>query len=177
MSKSSDTFSKAINNFTMDVAAGAAIRHLADIGYGPEKIQKTLTYPAPMDYISKTVYEHLLNLNIIVLKDPATIQPAAPYEFILETNEYGKTSYRRVEKKIDETERTDYICVSFGSDKYRHSDLIEANRNLFSPQAYDYLMNIPWPVGEFWHEKNERVDEIASVLSDLLGTVNRNIPS
>lgn len=166
-----DTFAKALINFTMDVAAGDAIRHLTDIGYGPSDIQKALTYPAPVPYIGKTMYEHLLNTNIIVLDDPAIQKPAKPYEFVLEQNEYGRTSYRRVPKNTPEdTARKpeDYICVSFGSDKYKHTQLLEDNKNSFSSKEWDYLMNIPWPRGTFWVLKDERVGSINNILDNIL---------
>lgn len=163
-----NSFSKALKNFTMDAAAGDAIRHLADTGMGPAKIHDNLTYPAKLSYIGRVVYEHLLNNNVILLKDPNVAGVPEQYEFVLCRNEYGKTSYTKVPKKTEGTltdKKGTYIPVSFGTFKYKHSDTITNLREDLSANAWDYLANIPWPLGTFWHLEDERACEIAGVIS------------
>ena len=67
---SEDVFAKALRNFTMDAAAGDAIRHLTDKGYTPTQIRETLTFPAPMEYVVKVMWERFVETRVIVLEDP-----------------------------------------------------------------------------------------------------------
>lgn len=163
-----NNFAKALYNFTMDAAAGDAIRHLTDIGYGPTKIHDELTYPAPMEYIGRVMYEYLLNNSVILLKDPAQVTPPEQYEYVLERNEYGRTSYRKVIKTTERL-RDDrkYIHVEFGTFKYKYADRLEEFRSMLDGREWDYLMNIPWPLGRFWHIQNECACRIKEVIAKI----------
>ena len=168
-------FAKALYNFTMDAAAGDGIRHLADLGYTPGRIKEALLYPAPLDYIGKIMYEHLLNNNVILLKDPHAETLPQQYEFVLERNEYGRTSYRKVKKTPEsggilsdaEFDANMYIPVEFGTYKYKYKEILCGHKSDFEGKEWDYLMNIPWPLGRFWHIKNELVLGIDRTLSYL----------
>ena len=58
---SDNNFAKALHNFTMDAAAGDAIRHLTDKGYTLSQVRETLTFPAPVDYIARVMWERMLS--------------------------------------------------------------------------------------------------------------------
>lgn len=84
-------FRQALSNFTFDVACGAAIRHLDDIGYTPEQIKERLDYPATMSQIEST-------LKAYHAQKEKENESGASYEIVEETDEYGRTSFRRVKK-------------------------------------------------------------------------------
>ncbi len=67
---SEDHFAKALRNFTMDAAAGDAIRHLTDRGYTLSQVRETLSFPAPSEYIAKVMWERLIETHKILLVDP-----------------------------------------------------------------------------------------------------------
>ena len=91
MSDDKKLFHKAISNFTYDVAARGAIRHLHDLGYDSESIRKQLSYPVSLSQIEKEIEEYR--------NEKCEAENGTPqYEFIRETDAYGKTSFRRVKK-------------------------------------------------------------------------------
>ena len=63
---SENHFAKALRNFTMDAAAGDAIRYLTDKGYSPAQIKETITYPAPMEYVYSVMWERLVATGKII---------------------------------------------------------------------------------------------------------------
>ncbi len=91
MSEENKTFRNALSNFTMDVAARGGIRHLYDLGYDAASIRAQLTFPVSEEQIKKEISEYD--------KEKSGAENGAPqYEFIKETDAYGKTSFRRVLK-------------------------------------------------------------------------------
>ena len=70
---SENHFAKALHNFTMDAAAGDAIRHLTDKGYTLSQIRETLTFPAPIEYIAKIMWERLVETHKVLLNDSARV--------------------------------------------------------------------------------------------------------
>ena len=132
---SEDTFAKALRNFTMDTAAGDAIRHLCDKGFTLPQVKEALTFPAPEDYIAEVMWDRLVETRK-VLPDPArvserlaTAYPAQSVgcrpgegpdrthaertEIIEHRDRYGRKSFLQVEKKESPEENTfspeDYV--------------------------------------------------------------------
>ena len=63
---SEDHFTKALRNFTMDAAAGDAIRHLCDKGFTLPQIKDALTFPAPEKYIAEVMWKRLIEKGIVI---------------------------------------------------------------------------------------------------------------
>ncbi|MBR1470608.1 MAG: hypothetical protein IJ600_03080 [Lachnospiraceae bacterium] len=85
-------FQNAISNFTFDLACRGAIRHLCDLGYDAAAIRQRLDLPLPLAKITEELQLYRSE------KDDAA-GGAPQYEYIRETDAYGKTSFRRVPKK------------------------------------------------------------------------------
>ena len=84
-------FQKALQDFTFDVACGAAIRHLHELGYTPEQIADRLDYPISADRVKK----YIANLDAKDAADP----DGAEYEIVRECDEYGHSSFVKVKKE------------------------------------------------------------------------------
>ncbi len=86
-------FNEALRDFTFDMACGAAIRHLTDLGYTAEKIASRLDYPVPLEKIRAYMDRYIQTSA----EDKTNTE--GRYEMVREYDEYGRSSYRRVEKK------------------------------------------------------------------------------
>lgn len=84
-------FQKALGDFTYDVACGAAIRHLHDIGFTPEEIEKRLDYPVSLEKINNTIRKY----EEKKLRDE---KQGGKTEFVQEMNEYGRITFRRIKE-------------------------------------------------------------------------------
>ncbi|MCQ2080804.1 MAG: hypothetical protein MJZ11_04040 [Lachnospiraceae bacterium] len=84
-------FQKALGDFTYDVACGAAIRHLHDIGFTPEEIEKRLDYPVSLTKINNTIKKY----EEKKLQDEKL---GGKTRIVQEMNEYGKISFRRIKE-------------------------------------------------------------------------------
>lgn len=91
MSEDNKVFQNALSSFTFDCAARGAIRHLSDLGYNAEEIRSQLSYPVPLTRIEKELDEY-------AKEKAASVNGETKYEFVRETDAYGKTSFRRVPK-------------------------------------------------------------------------------
>lgn len=83
-------FKKALSDFTFDVSCGAAIRHLMELGYSVEQIHDRLDYPMSIEKIQAYMDKRTAEING---------SPSESYEMILEYDEYGHRSYRKVRSK------------------------------------------------------------------------------
>lgn len=81
-------FKDALANFTSEAAYGGAVRHLYDMGYSAEQIREKLLYPASVQQIEKVIDEYERRRN----------SPEQDYEYVQDTDQYGKRSFRRVKK-------------------------------------------------------------------------------
>lgn len=84
-------FNSALRDFTFDVACGAAIRHLHELGYTPEQIVKRLDYPISVERVSK----YLSELKIKGAEDSG----GESYEIVRDYDEYGRSCFVRVKKR------------------------------------------------------------------------------
>lgn len=102
---SENHFAKALRNFTMDAAAGDAIRHLTDKGYTLSQIRDTLTFPAPEEYVAQVMWEHLVSTGKVRFEnenpEPSPI-PGSAQEIVESYDRYGRKSFLRVNKKSSE---------------------------------------------------------------------------
>ncbi len=99
---SENHFATALRNFTMDAAAGDAIRHLTDKSYTLSRIKEALTFPAPTEYIAKTMWDRLIETHIVTSDDPAKTLPGRTYKTIEHYDEYGRKSFLQVQKESPE---------------------------------------------------------------------------
>ena len=81
-------FNDALSNFSFDVAAKKAIRHLYDEGFLAEDIQKELLYPVPIKRIEREIEKYIDEKK----------RADADYEFVKEYDSYGHASF--IKKKI-----------------------------------------------------------------------------
>lgn len=81
-------FKEALADFTSEAAYGGAVRHLYDLGYSVEQIKENLLYPVSLRQIEKVIDEYEKRRN----------SPEQDYEYVQETDQYGKRSFRRVKK-------------------------------------------------------------------------------
>lgn len=81
-------FYNALSSFTADVAYVGAVRHLYDAGLGADEIQKRLTYPLSKEKIEKVIKEY----------ETEKSKSASAYEFVQETDGYGRKSFRRIKR-------------------------------------------------------------------------------
>ncbi len=84
-------FNKALQDFTFDMACGAAIRHLHELGYTPDQISDRLDYPVSVERVKK----YVAGLDAKDAADP----DAAEYEIVREYDEYGHSSFVKVKKE------------------------------------------------------------------------------
>ncbi len=121
----------------MDAAAGDAIRHLCDRGYTPSQIKASLTFPAPMDLIIKTMWEHLVTKGTVLYVSKRTVPPVTS-EIIETRDRYGRKSFISVKKESPEE--------SFSPEDYE----------VFDKAAYiakhgetdnEFINLLPWPQG------------------------------
>ena len=89
-------FQKALADFTQEAASGGAIRHLADLGYTAEEIQRELAFPTPIPRIRRVVWEHLLDTGVVLREVPGTGAVREKVAYVREYDQYGKPSFRRV---------------------------------------------------------------------------------
>ena len=141
---SENHFAEALRNLTMDVAAGDAIRHLTDKGYTPTQIKETLTFPAPMDYIVKVMWDHFVATRKILLEDPALTADMQneEYETVEQFDSYGRKSFLRVRKQNSEE-------ISFSSEDYVKCEFASrlAKGEVFEN---DFISKLPWPSRPVW---------------------------
>lgn len=89
MDKNDKIFQKALSNFTFDMASRGAIRHLADLGYSAAEIHDRLDFPTPVAQIEE-------ELRAYQAEKDASDASGVTYEYVKETDAYGRTSLRRV---------------------------------------------------------------------------------
>lgn len=92
MDNKEKTFQKALSNFTFDMACRGAIRHLAGLGYSAAEIHDRLDFPVPIAQIEE-------ELRAFQAEKDAAEASGVTYEYVRETDAYGRTSLRRVAVK------------------------------------------------------------------------------
>ena len=159
-------FQKALQNFTMDAASLAAVRHLADLGMTVKEIEAELSYPTPYELVQKTVWERLMENGTILRSAPEGIREEEKTTFVREYNAYGKASFRRIVTK-EEVQRDPecYVPCSFGD--LPRDELEKRLKNAgVSDKDAEYVLGLPWEKGTLYHKKTERIQRILQKLSN-----------
>ncbi|MDE7277089.1 MAG: hypothetical protein K2N98_09610 [Lachnospiraceae bacterium] len=151
-------FQAALSDFTFDVAAGGAIRHLTDRGYSVEQIMRELSYPVPRARVEKAVYRHLLESRILLPELPAE-NNTVRIKFL-----QGEKTVRFPEmlaKAIAESgEENAYMECPFGAWMKRDEKRLEQNLVCLTGREREYLLGIRWEKDIMYHRLNDRMREI-----------------
>lgn len=154
-------FKKALADFTLDFASGDAIRTLADKGYSVSEIHKRLDFPTPVERIRDTVWKHFIDTGVILLDAPsAESKKRVTYEKVQDS--LGRTSFKQV--VTEDTELKEYVEIDFGKRIYQNKDAFEKSLEVLSPEDRQYILDLPWPLTNVWHVKNERIERILKKL-------------
>ncbi|MBO4702983.1 MAG: hypothetical protein J5625_10040 [Lachnospiraceae bacterium] len=154
-------FKKALADFTIDFASGDAIRALADKGYSVIEIHKRLDFPTPVERIRDTVWKHFLDTGVILLDAPsAESKKRVTYEKV--QDRLGRTSFKQV--VTEDTELKEYVEIDFGKRIYQNKNAFEKSLEALSPEDRQYILDLPWPLTNVWHVKNERIERILKKL-------------
>ncbi|MCM1273540.1 MAG: hypothetical protein NC225_09300 [Clostridium sp.] len=81
-------FHAALSKMVSEFAYADSVIRLHEKGLSPEKIREQLLYPVSIGQINKVIADYEKNK-----------QSESQYEYVQETNEYGRKSFRRVRKK------------------------------------------------------------------------------
>ena len=154
-------FKKALADFTLDFASGDAIRALADKGYSVSEIHKRLDFPTPVERIRDTVWKHFIDTGVILLDAPsAESQKRVTYEKVQDS--LGRTSFKQV--VVEDNEAREYVEIDFGKKIYKDKNAFEKTLEALSPEDRRYILDLPWPLTNVWHVKNERMERILKKL-------------
>ena len=177
------TFHKALSNFTFETACGGAIRHLADNGCTAKQIMERLDYPISYEHVRTALYQHLCDTRVILESPPDRGLPEAKPKFIIEYNEYGKPSYRRVKetgqgsgsndttpaawrevvcKALPNISEQAYLSCDFGI----ADSIAVKGMYLLNSRQREYIEGIPWPKRRVYHRLDQRMQEILYCLYD-----------
>ncbi len=161
---SNKEFNRALHNFTMDLASGDAIRHLADLGYTVREIREKLHYPTPIAQIKNVVWKKLVDDGTILLEDPATVSCSTKKTYETRKDEFGKTYFVQILDKGDSINPADYYRCDFGRMIYKDAKGFEDYISALNPREKEYLLNLPWPLCPVWHKLDERFSAIVRKL-------------
>lgn len=151
-------FQAALSDFTFDVAAGGAIRHLTDRGYSVEQIMRELSYPVPRARVEKAVYRHLLESRILLSE-----LPAEDGTMRIKHLQGEKTAHfpERFAKAIAESgEKNAYMECPFGAWIKKDEKRLEQSFACLTNREREYLLGICWEKDIMYHRLNDRMREI-----------------
>ena len=178
-----DYFSKALSNFTNDIASGDAIRHLADLGYTVNEIHDRLDFPTPHSRIADTVWKHYIDMGVIRLNEPDG-RPVEKVSYVREYDSLGRAYYKQVREVVmpggctasqddvthspksqsdgvEDSAPLKYIPVDFGIKIYQNRAAFEESLSDLEPRDRDYILSLPWPLKTVWHIADERMNRIS----------------
>lgn len=188
-------FKNALSDFTFEAASGAAIRHLADLGYTVKQITERLTYPTSYERVQKAVWEHLVNAGVLLLKEPGSEKPKRNVTYVKEYGKYGRASMRQVvlpendkvprwkkyhlkdnnmgdfsgflvEKCIKSGEEFSYISCDFGLSLKREPEHLNKKLQVLDHRQRDYILGLPWEEKTVYHRLNQRMRDIVICLQE-----------
>ena len=74
----------------------------------------------------------------------------------------GRTSFKQV--VTEDTELKEYVEIDFGKRIYQNKNAFEKSLEALSPEDRQYILDLPWPLTNVWHVKNERIERILKKL-------------
>lgn len=151
-------FEAALSDFVFDVAAGGAIRHLADRGHSVEQIMGELTYPVPRAKVEKAFYRHLLETGILLKHLPDEKEER---QILLLSEKKGKKMPEAIVAHIAKYgEENSYMECPFGAWKKQEEKNREQFLSCLSLREREYILGISWEQNVMYHRLNDRMREI-----------------
>lgn len=184
-------FKHALSDFAYDVACGAQIRHLADLGYAVSQIVKELDVAVSYESVQKTVTEHLRKTGVLLLSKPGS-ENSVKTKFIREYDSYGRPSFRQVaekgadaavtswqeriyqssltgeffrflnDKTTENGEDCSYISCDFGLEKQN----MQQSLSVLEQQQRAYIEGILWQKSRMYHQLTPSIRVLMSRLYD-----------
>ncbi|MCM1176059.1 MAG: hypothetical protein NC341_13580 [Blautia sp.] len=158
-------FQAALSDFTFDVAAGGAIRHLTDRGYSVEQIMRELSYPVPRARVEKAVYRHMLEARILLPELPA--ESGTMRIKLLRGERTARFPEMLAEAIAESGEENAYMECPFGAARqagkghgYREEKRLEQLLACLTNREREYLLGILWEKDIMYHRLNDRMREI-----------------
>lgn len=182
-------FKEALSDFAYDMACGAQIRHLADLGHTVSQICDELDVSVPYQRVQKTVNEHLRKIGVLLPGKPGCTT-LAKTTFVREYDSYGKASFRQVvlqdtktpavrwqehiygpaadgklldfltAKTEENGEAVSYVSCDFGRDR----QIMEKSLKALERRQQEYMEDISWENTRMYHRLTLRMREIISCL-------------
>ena len=157
-------FKKALADFTLDFASGDAIRALADKGYSVTEIHKRLDFPTPIEKIRDTVWKHYIDTGVILLEEPSDNSPKKRVTYEKVQDSLGRTSFKQV--IVEDEDVKEYVELDFGKRIYKDRKAFEKSLEVLSLENRQYILDLPWPLTNVWHVKNERMEKILKKIQE-----------
>lgn len=189
-------FKNALSDFTFEAASGAAIRHLADLGYTAKQIAERLTYPAPYERVQRAVWEHLVDTGVLLLKEPGSEVQKRQVTYVKEYGKYGRASLRQivladdgkelpcwkkycfqennkedfsaflVERCMKSGEEFSYAACDFGLRLKKEPKKFMDALQVLDHRQQDYILGLPWEEKIVYHRLNLRMRDIVICLHE-----------
>lgn len=187
-------FENALSGFIFDMAAGSAIRHLADKGYTVKRIKDNIGYPVPFEKIQQTVWNYFLAEKILLDTEPGSKPMQDKITYTEKINKYGRKSfcgtvtrqqdYREIlwevteynkenkqnffhyisEKCNKHEEKEAYISCDFGIIQNKDLEKFHEITSVLSQRQQEYITGLPWPCRRVYHRLDLQMQEIAGSL-------------
>ena len=138
---SENHFANALRNFTMDAAAGDAIRHLTDKGYTFSQVKDALTFPAPDEYIAEVMWARMVETRKVI-PDADDTRGVAGRQSLKQSSTLEKAScLRNSLGGIPATPRASDHTIVETRDRYGRKSFLSVKKespeeNIFSPEDY-----------------------------------------
>lgn len=156
-------FESALSDFVFDVAAGGAIRHLADRGHTVEQIMNELDYPVPRAKVEKAVYRHLSETGILLPTLPCG-QKEMQIRHI-QGNGKDKPAKTLAECIKDNGEECSYMECPFGQWMKNGEEKLRQITECLTSREREYIFGIRWERNIMYHRLNRRMWEIGMKLA------------
>lgn len=183
-------FQSALSNFVFEAANGGSIRHFTDLGYTVKQIAENLSFSTSYEKIQETVWEHLLNKEILLLSEPGSKNMQGAASYVQEKDKYGRTCFRKIsplsantqpilwkeknfhnlhkksfrdylaEKCSEKRKKQYYISCDFGIRQKKEPSHFIEDISLLDKRQQDYILGLPWPNQVVYHVLDSRMREI-----------------
>ena len=185
-----DYFRNALSDFTFEAASGGAIRHLADLGYTVKQISEKLTYPTPYERVRKAVWQHLIDTQVVLTREPGNGKQHGKAAYKMEYDKYGRASFRMEPAAADSFgsirwkercyseeaygslaayladkcsangEDKSYVSCDFGLLDRREDGSLEAAMQTLNARQREYISGLMWENRICYHRLDRRMQEI-----------------
>ncbi|MCR4612097.1 MAG: hypothetical protein K5644_09390 [Lachnospiraceae bacterium] len=152
-------FDKALSNLVREFANGGAIRHFVELEYSVKEIKASLDFPMSVDGIAELVWKEYIDTKVICADEESiNAEYIIKTDFVKDYNKYGKTSLRKVTKKVP-IEPRNYITCDFGKLIYKDKDAFCRRMNKLPDAEREMIENLPWPLSTVYVDSDTRLGE------------------